>query len=203
MSLIVEPDTHDLLQRFTQWMESARDAGEHEPNAMCLATCGERGTPSARIVLLKGITAGASGPGLVFFTNHGSRKAQHIRANQSAALCFHWKTTERQVRFEGVLEKVSDGESDEYFDSRPRGSQVGAWASRQSQILEDRAVLERAVEETSTRFADGSVPRPEFWGGYRLLPQRVEFWLGRQSRLHDREHYRWDGSRWLAERLYP
>ena len=118
-------------------------------------------------------------------------------------MCFHWKTVERQVRFEGTLEVVSDAESDEYFNSRPRGSQVGAWASRQSQPLPDRATLEEAIQAVETRFSDGPVSRPAFWGGYRLLPLRIEFWQGRQSRLHEREQYRWDAGQWVTENLYP
>jgi pyridoxamine 5'-phosphate oxidase len=188
------------LAQFERWFEDARRAGIHEPNAMTLATVGADGEPSARVVLLKGLDA----RGLAFFTNLESRKARQIAANGRAAAVFWWGPLARQVRFEGSVETVADAEADAYFASRPRGSQIGAWASPQSQVIAERATLDAAARRYDERFAAGAVPRPPFWGGLRLVPERVEFWQGQTDRLHDRLRYRRgaDGS-WRLERLAP
>ncbi len=190
----------DPIAQFWRWFEDATRAGVHEPNAMTLATVGADGQPSARVVLLKG----ADGRGLTFFTNLASRKSRELEANAAAALVFWWGPLARQVRFEGSVARVDDAEADAYFESRPRGSQIGAWASAQSSVLPGRQVLEAAVRRYSERFAAGSVPRPEFWGGFRLAPVRIEFWQGQSDRLHDRLRYvrRADGD-WRIERLAP
>ena len=156
-----------------------------EANAMTLATVGATGAPSARVVLLKG----ADARGFVFYTNYDSRKGRELDARPVAALMLHWKRAEEQVRVEGDVERVSAEESDAYFRTRPRESQIGAWASLQSETLGSRAALEARFEELSRRFADGDVPRPAHWGGYRVVPARIEFWYGRASRLHERHVY--------------
>jgi pyridoxamine 5'-phosphate oxidase len=189
----------DPLAQFERWFDEARDAGLEEPNGMTLATVDATEQPSARTVLLKGVDR----RGLTFFTNFDSRKARELAANPKAALLFWWPPQARQVRFEGTIEAVDDREADAYFASRPRGSQIGAWASAQSSVIADRAVLEAAEAEIAARFADAEVPRPPFWGGYRLMPDCVEFWQGRRDRLHDRLRFtrRTDG--WTIERLAP
>jgi pyridoxamine 5'-phosphate oxidase len=166
---------------------------------MTLATVDAGGQPAARTVLLKSIDR----RGLTFYTNLDSRKARELAANARAALLFWWPPHARQVRFEGKIEPVSDSEADAYFATRPRGSQIGAWASAQSRVIADRAALEAAEQEIEARFAGGPVPRPPFWGGYRLLPERVEFWQGRINRLHDRLRYTCRGKNWQIERLAP
>jgi len=160
-----------------------------EANAMTLATVGATGAPSARVVLLKG----ADARGFVFYTNYDSRKGRELDARPVAALMLHWKQAEEQVRVEGDVERVSAGESDAYFRTRPRESQIGAWASLQSETLGSRAALEARFDELSRRFADGEVPRPPHWGGYRVVPARIEFWYGRASRLHERHVYEREG----------
>ena len=164
-----------------------------------LATASAHGRPSARMVLLRG----ADARGFAFFTNYTSRKSRELADNPYAALCIHWPTLEEQIRIEGRVERVSDTESDEYFSSRARGSQLGAWASEQSQVLPSRSVLETRYQEIDRRFAGVPVTRPPFWGGFRLVPEQVEFWHGRLDRLHDRLLYRREGSGWHTERLYP
>jgi pyridoxamine 5'-phosphate oxidase len=189
----------DPLEQFTRWFDEARSAPILEPNAMTLATVDAAGQPSARTVLLKAVDR----RGLTFYTNLESRKAREIAANPKAALLFWWPPQGRQVRFEGEIEPVDEAEADAYFATRPRGSQIGAWASAQSNVVADRAALDAAERQMEARFADGPVPRPPFWGGYRLVPARVEFWQGRINRLHDRLRYTRRGDGWDLERLAP
>lgn len=190
----------DPYELFARWFEDAEASGLLLPESMTLATATPDARPSARMVLLKGV-----GPdGLRFFTNYGSRKAAELDANPHAALCFHWSVLERQVRIEGRVERLSDEVSAAYFATRGRGSRIGAWASRQSRSIPDRAGLEAQVAEIEARFAGREVPLPDFWGGYRLLPDRFEFWQGRANRLHDRLAYtpRAEGG-WEITRLQP
>lgn len=190
----------DPLQQFDQWFHAAVDSEVPEPNAMSLSTVVE-GRPANRIVLLKDFDP----KGFVFYTNYQSRKGQEIAANPQVALTFWWAELERQVRIEGRAEKVPAEESEAYFQSRPRGSRMGAWASPQSQPIADRSVLEARVEGLQQTYGDAKpIPRPEHWGGYRVRPDYLEFWQGRSSRLHDRIEYRLqpDGS-WQRQRLAP
>jgi pyridoxamine 5'-phosphate oxidase len=186
------------LAPFRRWLDEAW-RGEPNAHAMTLATATPEGRPSARVVLLKGLDA----RGLVFYTNLESRKSDELFANPHAALCFLWKSLNRQVRVEGPVEQVGDDEADAYFASRPRDSQLGAWASDQSRPLESRALLERRVDEFSRRFDEGAVPRPIYWSGFRVVPQRVEFWQERPYRLHDRLLFIREGEGWRRERLFP
>ena len=194
-----ETDPNPLIQ-FQTWFDQALNADLPEPNAMTLATADSQGKPSARIVLLKGL----DDTGFVFYTNYKSHKAQQLAENPTAALVFWWVELERQVRIEGTVEKVSEAESEEYFASRPIGSQLGAWASPQSRVIESRRVLEEKTWELEQKYANQKIPKPPHWGGYRLIPTEIEFWQGRPNRLHDRLCYRQqsDGS-WLRERLAP
>jgi pyridoxamine 5'-phosphate oxidase len=192
--------SHTWLDQFTLWFDDASaDPAVVEANAMQVATVGADGTPSVRTVLLKGFDA----RGIVFFTNYDSAKGHDIAANPNAAAVFAWLPHERQVRFGGPIVQVSAAETDAYFASRPRGSQLGAWASPQSEIVASREELERAYADVEARFAGGPVPTPPHWGGYRIAPEYVEFWQGRADRLHDRLRYRHDGQRWVIERLAP
>ena len=166
---------------------------------VALATVDRRGQPSVRMVLLRG----ADERGFVFYTNYNSRKAKELDGNPRAALCIHWPTLEEQIRIEGSVVRVGADESDDYFGKRPRGSQLGAWASDQSAPLSSREVLEEKYREIERRYEGQTVPRPPFWGGFRLVPERIEFWFGRPDRLHDRLVYTRDGGGWTIERLYP
>jgi len=194
----VDPDP---LRQFQRWLDEAIAGQLPEPTAMTLATAGTDGTPAARIVLLKGMHAG----GFVFFTNYQSRKGAELDARPAAALLFHWVELERQVRIEGVASRVDAADSDAYFASRPRPARIGAWASPQSRVIPDREWLEREVALARERFAAQGerVPRPPQWGGYRVVPSTIEFWQGRESRLHDRIRYRREDTRWRIERLAP
>ncbi len=191
----------DPVAQFRRWFDEAVAAGVPEPEAMCVASVASDGTPSARMVLLKMV----DGRGFTFFTNYRSQKGGQLAANPKAALVWRWFLLERQVRVTGVSQDVAAEESDAYFASRPRGAQIGAWASPQSEVLSSRAELEARVSEVSTRFGDGPIPRPTWWGGIRILPETVEFWQGRSSRLHDRLRYRRrpGESGWAIERLAP
>ncbi|MBV8502870.1 MAG: pyridoxamine 5'-phosphate oxidase [Paucibacter sp.] len=186
------------LQQFQQWMNHALESGLPEPNAMTLATVGEDGRPSTRVVLIKGCDA----RGLVWFTNYNSRKGRELAANPYAALQFHWVELERVVRVEGKVERVDAEESDRYFESRPLDSRLGAWASPQSQVISSRAELVANAAKAAVRHGL-SPARPPHWGGFRLVPDQWEFWQGRKSRLHDRLRYRLEGGAWIRERLAP
>ena len=190
----------DPITQFQQWFDEARNADVTEPNAMTLATATSEGRPSARVVLLKGV----SEHGFDFYTNYRSRKARELAQNPWAALTFLWLPLERQVRIEGTVHRLSGEAADAYFRSRPRGSQLGAWASPQSSVIEGREELVRRLEVVQKKYADtDAVPRPPHWGGFRLVPERVEFWQGRPNRLHDRIGYRQDEDGWTRQRLAP
>jgi len=191
--------TSDPIERFAAWLAEAEQSEPNDPNAVALATVDADGQPSVRMVLLKGL-----GPdGFVFYTNQQSRKADDLRANGSAALLFHWKSLRRQVRVEGKVSGVSEAESDAYFATRGRISRLGAWASDQSRPLADRAELEARLTEVTERFDGMDVPRPPHWAGYRVAPQRIEFWSDGEHRLHDREIFEREGMGWRTGRLYP
>lgn len=189
----------DPAEQWHRWHADAFDAGLVEPNAMTLATVDGQGVPDARIVLVRG----ADARGLAFFTNYESAKSRHLDARPVAAATFAWLDLHRQVRVRGIVERVDDEDSDAYFASRPRASQIGAWASPQSRPLRDRAELDALVEAATERFAGSDVPRPPHWGGWRLVADEWEFWQGRPSRLHDRVHYRLVDERWRIARLAP
>lgn len=189
----------DPVDQFEIWFDEARAAGAAEVNAMVLATAGSDGQPSARTVLLKYFDR----RGFVFFTNIESAKARQIAENPRVALHFFWPVLERQVILRGAAARVTRRESLAYFMKRPRGSQLGAWVSEQSRVVSSRAILENKLEEIKRKFADGKVPLPSFWGGYRVVPAEIEFWQGRQNRLHDRFLYRREDDGWTVERLAP
>jgi pyridoxamine 5'-phosphate oxidase len=189
----------DPIAAFQDWLREAEANEPSDPTAMALATVGEDGMPSARMVLLKGVDR----DGFVFYTNLESRKGRQLLAHPKAALAFHWKSLARQVRVEGSVTIVSDAEADDYFASRPRESRIGAWASQQSRPLTGRFELERRVAEFGAKYAIGTIPRPPFWSGFRLHPLCIEFWSQGMFRLHDRLVYHRDGAGWRTERLYP
>jgi pyridoxamine 5'-phosphate oxidase len=190
----------DPFDQFSQWWKDALDANLNEPNALTLATVSADGQPAARTVLLKGI----SSHGFEFYTNYQSRKAREMEQNPKVALLFFWKELERQIRVEGLVEKVSRERSKEYFQSRPLGSQIGAWASPQSKVIEDREDLENAVAVIEEKFiGQDPLPLPDHWGGYIVKPHLFEFWQGRPDRLHDRFEYMMENANWIIRRLAP
>ena len=184
---------------FKQWLEEASASEPNDPNAVALATVDADGLPDVRMVLLKGFDE----RGFVFYTNFESAKGREILGSMKAALCFHWKSLRRQVRVRGPVEVVGDAEADAYYASRPRGSRIGAWASKQSRPLESRFALEKAVAEYTARYAVGDIPRPKHWSGFRIVPQTVEFWHDRPFRLHDRVVFSRGPDGWDRTRLYP
>ena len=189
----------DPIVMFRRWMHDTVVSGMHEPNAMVVSTAAASGVPASRLVLLKGLDA----RGFLFFTNYSSRKGAELAANQACALLFPWHPLERQVRIEGTASRLSDAENTAYFSSRPRASQIGAWASPQSQVVPDRATLEQSYTDAAARFGDGDIPLPPHWGGFAVTPAVVEFWQGRRGRMHDRLRYRRTEDGWVTERLAP
>lgn len=194
------PNESDPIALFQDWWNEATSCADiAEPTATTLATVDDAGMPWARVVLLKEF----SDKGFVVFTNLGSNKAEQLTHNPKAALCFYWMPLDKQVRVQGTVEPVSDAEADAYFASRDRKSQVGAWASKQSQPLENKMALEKRIAKFALKFGVGAVPRPPFWSGFRIVPQRIEFWLKQPYRLHDRAEYLHVDGQWQRQRLYP
>ena len=199
-SLLEKDLNENPIVQFENWWQKAVESKIEEPNAMALATCDPLGKPSARIVLLKEIKDN----GFVFFTNYQSRKGKEIEENPFVSLLFFWKELERQVRIEGKIKKIPAAESDEYFNSRPPESRIGAWSSPQSNVINSRDTLQKNVEKYTSQFGTKNIPRPEFWGGYIVEPQRIEFWQGRPGRLHDRLQYSLtENNEWIIKRLAP
>lgn len=190
----------NAMKQFNTWFEEARSGNEIEPNAMILSTITEEGYPTARTVLLKELEE----DGFLFYTNYESDKAKEIEKNPNVSLLFLWKKLQRQVRISGVVNKISREKSKAYFQSRPKGSQIGAWVSPQSQVLANKDILTKRKDELKAKYHDVEyLPLPDFWGGYKLVPQQIEFWQGRPNRLHDRLRYKLEGSEWKIERLAP
>jgi len=203
-SLDVSDVSSDPIEQFNQWFEEARNAQLPEPNAMHLSTASLDGRPSGRIVLLKGVEDQAEGhPQFIFYTNYQSRKGNEMEKNPQVALTFFWAELERQVRIEGTVSLLDEQTSTEYFHSRPRTSQIGAWTSPQSQPIANRTVLDKRKDEFSRKFNDQEIPKPSHWGGYAVTPQSFEFWQGRPSRLHDRIFYQLTSDQWQIQRLAP
>jgi pyridoxamine 5'-phosphate oxidase len=199
---LTKPDfteADEPLALFSAWLADAGASEPNDPTAVALATVDAEGLPDVRMVLLKGFDA----QGFVFYTNFESAKGMQILGSMKAAMCFHWKSLRRQVRLRGPVEIVSDGEADEYYASRPRGSRIGAWASKQSRPLESRFALEKAVAEYTSRHPVGEIPRPPHWSGFRIRPVSIEFWHDRPFRLHDRVRFERHGDGWRKVRLYP
>jgi len=184
---------------FGEWLEDAKQSEPNDPNAVALSTVDPEGMPNVRMVLLKGYDT----RGFVFYTNYESTKGREILASMKAAMCFHWKSLQRQVRIRGNVEIVSDEEADAYYASRARGSRIGAWASKQSRPLESRFALEKAVAEYTAKYAIGNIPRPSYWSGFRIVPVSIEFWHDRPFRLHDRVLFTQAEGGWNKARLYP
>ena len=198
-SLSEEDTAANAIEQFSRWWSEARNSHLHEVNAMTLSTASKDGIPASRIVLLKGFDS----RGFVFFTNYESAKGHELAANPRASLLFFWKELERQVRIDGTVEKVSAFESDIYFKSRPTGSKLGAWASPQSTVIANRAVIEGNYTKYESQFGNNEIPRPPHWGGYIVKPAHMEFWQGRSSRMHDRIVYHLQDGNWIRERLAP
>ena len=192
-------DEKDPIRRFLEWFEEAKRREPDVPNAMALATADADGAPSVRMVLLKDVDQ----RGFVFYTNLESRKGRELGAGAQAALLFHWKSLHRQVRVEGPAEPIADAEADAYFATRDRGAQIGAWASDQSRVMEGRHDLEKRVAKFAAQFGFGTIPRPPFWSGYRIVPERIEFWSEGRFRLHERDAFSRIGEEWRLDRLYP
>ncbi|MBB4953765.1 pyridoxamine 5'-phosphate oxidase [Agrobacterium vitis] len=194
-------EAHDPFGLFEAWLTDAKASEINDPNAVALATVDETGLPNVRMVLLKDFDS----QGFVFYTNFESQKGTEILSQKKAAMCFHWKSLRRQVRLRGEVEQVSDAEADAYYQTRPIGSRIGAWASKQSRPLESRFALEKAVAEYTARYALGTVPRPPHWSGFRIKPLTIEFWHDRKFRLHDRVEFRRDDvdQPWTKVRMYP
>lgn len=189
------------IKMFAEWLKQAESGELNDPTAMSLATVDQYGMPNCRMVLMRGFDES----GIVFFTNFESQKGDEILSSKKAATCFHWKSIRKSVRFRGSVEQVSDAEADDYFNSRARGSRIGAWASRQSRPLEDRLALEKQVAKYTAKFAVGKIPRPEYWSGFRIKPLSIEFWSDGKFRLHERLRFDRETlqSEWTTERLYP
>jgi pyridoxamine 5'-phosphate oxidase len=194
-----ELSAEDPIALFQEWFEAALKTETNDPNAMSLATVSADGKPSVRMVLLKEFNA----RGFVFYTNFNSRKGQELQNNPHAALCFHWKSLNKQVRVEGKVERVSDAEADAYFKTRPREAQIGAWASPQSYVLLDWSGLQQNVEKFTKQFKGKDVSRPDHWSGFRVVPERIEFWQQRPSRLHERLVFMREGNNWITQRIFP
>jgi len=192
-------EAEEPLDLFAAWLADAEQSEPNDPNAVALASVDEAGLPNVRMVLLKGFDA----RGFVFYTNFESAKGREVLGAMKAAMCFHWKSLRRQVRLRGPVEVVSDAEADAYYQSRPRGSRIGAWASKQSRPLESRFALEKAAAEYTARYAIGEIPRPPYWSGFRIMPETIEFWHDRPFRLHDRVQFRRVARGWEKVRLYP